>query len=79
MLDLSRAANEGQIARACLSQVAAGNICNETAKSPPSSSNAPTFPASAADSVPSSLNDSSRILVTLAGQERRVLELKEEI
>jgi hypothetical protein len=59
--------------------VAAGNGCNETAKPPPSSSNAPTFPAPAADSVPSSPNDSSSFLVALAGQERRVLELKEEL
>jgi hypothetical protein len=57
--------------------VAADTGGNETAKL--SSSNAPTLPAPAADSVPSSPNDSGSFLVALAAQERRVLELKEEL
>jgi hypothetical protein len=45
----------------------------------PTSSNAPSFPAPAAESVPPSPNDSNSFLVAIAGQERRVLELKEEL
>lgn len=57
--------------------VAAAN--GNEARAIPTSSKAPSSPAPAADSVPASPNDSNSFLVAIAGQERRVLELKEEL
>lgn len=53
---------------------------SESARPTPTSSNAPSFPATPADAVPTpSPTDTNSFLVALAGQERRVLELKEEL
>ena len=52
---------------------------NESARPTPTSSNATSFPATPADVPAASPNDPSGFLVALAGQERRVLELKEEL
>ena len=52
----------------------------ELTKPTPTSSNAPSFPVPPADAVPTpSPNDPTGFLVALAGQERKVLELKEEL
>lgn len=56
-----------------------GSGSNSDARNTPTSSNTPSFPPPAAESVPASPNDSNGFLVALAGQERRVLELKEEL
>jgi hypothetical protein len=53
---------------------------NESSRPTPTSSNIPSFPATPADILPEGTpNDSSGFLVALAAQERRVLELKEEL
>lgn len=60
--------------------VASSTNSNESARPTPTSSNAPSFPATPAETVPlSSPTDTNSFLVALAGQERRVLELKEEL
>ena len=53
---------------------------NESTKPTPTSSNAPSFPTTPAETMPKpSPNDPTAFLVALAGQERKVLELKEEL
>ena len=53
---------------------------NESSRPTPTSSNAPSFPATPAQVAPTpSPTDTNGFLVALAGQERRVLELKEEL
>ncbi|RDL40924.1 Uncharacterized protein BP5553_00903 [Venustampulla echinocandica] len=53
---------------------------NESARHTPTSSNATSFPPTPAEMMPApSPADPSGFLVALAGQERRVLELKEEL
>ena len=60
--------------------VAPSNSNSDTTRPTPTSSIASSFPASPADSTPAlSPNDASGFLVALAGQERRILELKEEL
>jgi hypothetical protein len=58
--------------------VAANNSGSDIHPSPASSASPPLL-APAADAVPPSPNDSNNFLVALAGQERRVLELREEL
>ncbi len=53
---------------------------NESSRATPTSSNLPSFPPTPADTIPESIpEDPSSFLVALASQERRVLELKEEL
>jgi hypothetical protein len=52
---------------------------NESTRPTPTSSNTQSFPATPADAPAVSPNDSTGFLVALASQERRVLELKEEL
>jgi hypothetical protein len=60
--------------------VATSTNGSESARPVPTSSNPPSFPATSADAVPtSSPSDTNSFLVALAAQERRVLELKEEL
>ena len=60
--------------------VAPSTTGSESARPTPTSSNAPSLPATPADTVPTPPpNDPNSFLVALAGQERRVLELKEEL
>ena len=60
--------------------VAPSATSNDSARPTPTSSNAPSFPATPAEVAPvSSPTDTNSFLVALAGQERRVLELKEEL
>jgi hypothetical protein len=63
--------------------VSTSTICNDSARPTPTSSNAPSFPATPAtpaQATPApSPTDANNFLVALAGQERRVLELKEEL
>jgi len=59
--------------------VATGTSGNESARPTPTSSNTPSFPATPAEVSDASPNDPNGFLVALAGQERRVLELKEEL
>ncbi|KAH6665626.1 hypothetical protein B0J14DRAFT_492102 [Halenospora varia] len=66
--------------RLSLSFPVATNSSSESARGTPTSSNATSFPPTPAEIVPTpSPNDPSGFLVALAGQERRVLELKEEL
>jgi hypothetical protein len=59
--------------------VATSTNSNESARPTPTSSNAPSLPDTPADAPVPSPNDTNSFLVALAGQERRVLELKEEL
>ena len=60
--------------------IAPSTNANESARPTPTSSNTPSFPATPADAAPApSPTDTNSFLVALAGQERRVLELKEEL
>ena len=55
-------------------------VTNDSARPTPTSSNAPSLPAAPADaSLTPSPTDTNSFLVALAGQERKVLELKEEL
>ena len=58
--------------------VATSSNSNESSRPTPTSSDAQSFPPTPADPSPLP-NDSNGFLVALAGQERRVLELKEEL
>jgi hypothetical protein len=58
--------------------VATGTNGNESVRATPTSSTGPSFPPTPVEVVPSP-NDANGFLVALAGQERRVLELKEEL
>lgn len=60
--------------------VAPSTSSSESARPTPTSSNIPSFPPTPAEFVPTpSPNDPSGFLVALASQERKVLELKEEL
>ncbi|KUJ17389.1 uncharacterized protein LY89DRAFT_584699 [Mollisia scopiformis] len=60
--------------------VAPSTNASESARPTPTSSNVPSFPPTPAEIVPTpSPNDPSGFLVALASQERKVLELKEEL
>jgi hypothetical protein len=60
--------------------VATSSYGTESTRPTPTSSNTSSFPATPADSMPApSPNDPTGFLVALAGQERKVLELKEEL
>jgi hypothetical protein len=59
--------------------VATSASSNESSKPTPTSSTAPSLPDTSAEVPDTSPSDSNGFLVALAGQERRVLELKEEL
>lgn len=59
--------------------VATGSNPSESTRPTPTSSNASSFPQTPLDAPTPSPNDPSGFLVALASQERRVLELKEEL
>lgn len=60
--------------------VAPSTNSNESSRPTPTSSNIPSFPPTPAGVIPENVpNDASSFLVALAAQERRVLELKEEL
>lgn len=60
--------------------VAPSTNSNESARATPTSSNMPSFPPTPAEKLPiPSPDDHNTFLVALAGQERKVLELKEEL
>ncbi|KAI6714145.1 hypothetical protein JHW43_003366 [Diplocarpon mali] len=59
--------------------VATSISSNESARATPTSSNVPSFPLTPVEIAQPSSEDHSKFLVALAGQERKVLELKEEL